>query len=100
MMPAAFFPVLPAMQTSTVEVVFAAKTRPEFVREVSEGTRYVAKSVAAHPPFPGTFSCHLVLCMKEKETKEPGAGEGDVDGRVQSNAQRSMYMCLCVRNKS
>ena len=39
-----------------------AEERPsDFAREVPEGTRYVVKSVAAQPPFPGTFSCHLVL---------------------------------------
>ena len=62
MMPAALGPVLPAMHTSrvTVMLVYAEETPSDFAREVPEGTRYVVKSVAAHPPFPGTFSCHLV----------------------------------------
>ena len=62
MMRAAFGPVIPAKLTSrvTVMLVYAEKTPSDFAREVPEGTRYVVKSVAAHPPFPGTFSCHLV----------------------------------------
>ena len=60
MMPAAFGPVIPATSRVTVMLVYAEETPSDFAREVPEGTRYVVKSVAAHPPFPGTFSCHLV----------------------------------------
>ena len=60
-MPAAFGPVIPATSRVTVMLVYAEETPSDFAREVPEGTRYVVKSVAAHPPFPGTFSCHLVL---------------------------------------
>ena len=59
-MPAAFGPVIPATSRVTVMLVYAEETPSDFAREVPEGTRYVVKSVAAHPPFPGTFSCHLV----------------------------------------
>ena len=61
MMRAAFGPVIPATSRVTVMLVYAEETPSDFAREVPEGTRYVVKSVAAHPPFPGTFSCHLVL---------------------------------------
>ena len=60
MMPAAFGPVIPATSRVTVMLVYAEETPSDFAREVPEGTRYVVKSVAAQPPFPGTFSCHLV----------------------------------------
>ena len=65
MMPAAFGPVIPATSRITVVLAYAKETPSDFAREVPEGTRYVVKSVAAHPPFPGTFklyklSCHLV----------------------------------------
>ena len=59
-MPAAFGPVILATSRVTVMLVYAEETPSDFAREVPEGTRYVVKSVAAHPPFPGTFSCHLV----------------------------------------
>ena len=29
------------------------------------------KSVAAHPPFPGIFSCHLVPCARGRHAMEP-----------------------------
>ena len=61
MMRAAFGPVIPATSRVTVMLVYAEETPTDFAREVPEGTRYVVKSVAAHPPFPGTFSCHLVV---------------------------------------
>ena len=61
MMPAAFGPVILATSRVTVMLVYAEETPSDFAREVPEGTRYVVKSVAAHPPFPGTFSCHLVI---------------------------------------
>ena len=60
MMPAAFGPAIPATSRVTVMLVYAEETPSDFAREVPEGTRYVVKSVAAPPPFPGTFSCHLV----------------------------------------
>ena len=65
MMPAAFGPVLPATSRSTVVVVRAAKTGPDS-HEKCPKTQYVVKSVAAHPPFPGTFSCHLVFGLSSK----------------------------------
>ena len=60
MMPAAFGSVILATSRVTVMLVYAEETPSDFAREVPEGTRYVVKSVAAHPPFPGTFSCHVV----------------------------------------
>ena len=60
MMLAAFGPVLPATSWIPGMLACAEETPSDFAREVPEGTRYVVKSVAAHPPFPGTFSCHLV----------------------------------------
>ena len=56
MMLAAFGPVIPATSRVTVMLVYAEETPSDFAREVPEGTRYVVKSVAAHPPFPGTFT--------------------------------------------
>ena len=55
MMPAAFGPVILATSRVTVMLVYAEETPSDFAREVPEGTRYVVKSVAAHPPFPGTL---------------------------------------------
>ena len=66
MMPAAFGPVILATSRVTVMLVYAEETPSDFAREVPEGTRYVVKSVAAHPPFPGTFSCHLVRTATEE----------------------------------
>ena len=50
MMRATFGPALPATHRSGPVVVFAAKTRPDFVREVSEGTRYVGEKYGRTPP--------------------------------------------------
>ena len=44
MMPAAFGPVLPATSRITVMLVYAEETASDFVREVSESTRYAVKS--------------------------------------------------------
>ena len=59
MMPAASGPVILATIWIPGMLACAEKTPSDFAREVPEGTRYVVKSVAAHPPFPGIFSCHL-----------------------------------------
>ena len=50
MMRAAFGPALPATSRSTVVVVRAAKTGPDFAREVSEGTRYVGEKCDRKTP--------------------------------------------------
>ena len=47
MMRAAFGPVLPATHRSGPVVVRAAKTGPDFAREVSEGTRYVGEKCSS-----------------------------------------------------
>ena len=50
MMRAAFGPALPATSRSTVVVVRAAKTGPDFAREVPEGTRYVGEKCDRKTP--------------------------------------------------
>ena len=70
-MPAAFGPVILATSRVTVMLVYAEETPSDFAREVPEGTRYVVKSVAAHPPFPGTFSCHLVVSTPDSSSGGP-----------------------------
>ena len=45
MMPAALGAAIPATHRSGPVVVFAAKTPPDFAREVPEGTRYVGEKL-------------------------------------------------------
>ena len=63
MMPTAFGPVLPATAISQLATKQIRKNNPRFrTRNARRYTIYVGrvKSVAANPPFPGTFSCYLV----------------------------------------
>ena len=50
MMPAAFGSALPATSRSKLVVVRAAKTGPDFAREVPESTRYVGEKCGRSPP--------------------------------------------------